>query len=372
MAEITPAAQPVEICRASAALKNMFVADALAMPAHWFYNLMDIQKAFPGGITSMQAAPEVHPSSIMSLHSVAHGGRKGSPPAEKTRQVVGDVILKGKAHLWGQKNIHYHHGMKAGENTLNAFCARILIRSMTRSGGRYDKDRFLDDYIAFMTADPPRHPDTYAESYHRGFFANYILGKPKDRCGAVTHDTPSVGGLVTIAPIVMAERLGGTPLDHVQSICKEHLLLTHPDDGLARICHHYVSLIDALLWRARSAAPRQILLAAAQKSPGLNLERLVSKTRNDFEVVGGRFSSACYISESWPSLLYLACKYLERPRQALIVNTNLGGDNVHRGAVMGIILGLASGQTVADLFDQLVCRQEIASEIEGLLSAARH
>ncbi|WP_244178258.1 hypothetical protein [Marinobacter shengliensis] len=31
-------------------LKTQFIADALAMPVHWFYNPMDIEKAFPGGI----------------------------------------------------------------------------------------------------------------------------------------------------------------------------------------------------------------------------------------------------------------------------------------------------------------------------------
>jgi hypothetical protein len=33
--------------RASAALQNLFVADALAMPVHWFYSIRDIEKAFP-------------------------------------------------------------------------------------------------------------------------------------------------------------------------------------------------------------------------------------------------------------------------------------------------------------------------------------
>ena len=35
--------------RAAAALKNLFVADALAMPVHWYYKPEDIEAAFPGG-----------------------------------------------------------------------------------------------------------------------------------------------------------------------------------------------------------------------------------------------------------------------------------------------------------------------------------
>ena len=112
-----------------------------------------------------------------------------------------------------------------------------------------------------------------------------------------------------------------------------------------------------------------MLLECAENSLGLNLDSLVANAGDDHDVVGRRFSSACYISESWPSLLYLTYKYLDRPKQALIVNTNLGGDNVHRGAVMGALLGLATGQTVVELFDQLADRQKIDAEIDSLLSA---
>lgn len=58
--------EPV-ISRAKAALRSMFVADALAMPVHWFYNPADIERAFPGGIRQFEAAPEFYPSSIIGV-----------------------------------------------------------------------------------------------------------------------------------------------------------------------------------------------------------------------------------------------------------------------------------------------------------------
>ena len=52
--------------RVKAALVNLYIGDALSMPVHWFYNPVDILKAFPpNGITKMQAAPQSHPTSIM-------------------------------------------------------------------------------------------------------------------------------------------------------------------------------------------------------------------------------------------------------------------------------------------------------------------
>lgn len=69
--------EEIKRTRVKAALVNLYIGDALSMPVHWFYNPVDILKAFPpNGITKMQAAPQYHPSSIMNLHSTTSGGRK--------------------------------------------------------------------------------------------------------------------------------------------------------------------------------------------------------------------------------------------------------------------------------------------------------
>ena len=44
-----------------------------------------------------------------------------------------------------------------------------------------------------------------------------------------------------------------------------------------------------------------------------------------------------------PAVVYLSLKYHDQPEKALIANTNLGGDNVARGAVLGSLLGAAGG-----------------------------
>ncbi|MEX1302572.1 MAG: ADP-ribosylglycohydrolase family protein [Desulfotignum sp.] len=356
----------VTIQRARAALQALYVGDSLAMPVHWYYNPMDILKAFPGGIQQLEDAPPYHPSSIMSLHSTTKGGRGAQTPG-RGKEIVGGVILKGKRSFWGVPNQHYHQGMKAGENTLNAHCARVVTRSLTAGGARYDKARFLTDYIDFMTADPPRHPDTYAESFHRGFFANLESGKAPDRCGAVTHDTPSVGGLVMLGPIAIAGFLQTHSLKIVQDLCREHLFLTHPDAFLAGISDAFVQLVENLLFRKNDDPPQQFIADTARRSLGIDLKQLASKVHSDNEVAGGRYSTACYITDSWPVILYLSYTYADDLKAALLANTNLGGDNVHRGAVLGLILGLATGRTVDDFFYQLADCQAIDAEITALL-----
>lgn len=75
------------------------------------------------------------------------------------------IINHGKHQFWGKPGVHYHQGMKAGENTLNAICARVVLRGIAAGGG-YSPERFLEDYVKFMTT-PGSHNDTYAESFHR-------------------------------------------------------------------------------------------------------------------------------------------------------------------------------------------------------------
>jgi ADP-ribosylglycohydrolase len=346
--------------RASAALQLSFIADSLAMPVHWFYNPLGIDHAFPGGITRFEAAPAFHPSSIMNLHSTNAGGR-GAQQASNGPQVVGDIILKGKRQYWGVANQHYHRGMASGENTLNLHCMRVVMRGIQQNRGRYDPALFLRNYIAFMTAETPQHPDTYAESYHRGFFANFVKGRPAEKCGAVTHDTASVGGLVTVAPIAIAELLHDRSLSRVQDLCRTHIFFTHPDEYLGKICDAYVALIDALLFRTTEDA-RGLIAATAKQSAGIDVQKLAQQYHDDNQVVGGKFSRACYIEDSWPSVLYLAWKYCADPQQGLIANANLGGDNCHRGAVLGVILGLATANGLDNAFAQLTDAVAIRGE----------
>ncbi|GHG72861.1 hypothetical protein GCM10010919_25490 [Alishewanella longhuensis] len=363
--------------RAATALKTSFIADALAMPVHWFYQPMEITRAFAGGIQGFAAAPAFHPSSIMSLHSKQTGGRqsavknpKGHNANAATTQIVGDVILRGKAQFWDKPNVHYHQGMQAGENTLNAHCARVLIRTLASLKGRYNAKAFITAYIDFMTMSPAAHPDTYAESYHRGFFANWAQGRDPEACAMLTHDTASIGALVTLAPLVFAERLSGASEAEIKAACRAHLALTHPDEALMRVADHYVQLLCALLAGPDKTQVKALLLAASKAVPGVDLASVLQRNMPDNQVIGQVFSRACYISDSWPIVLYLACKYQDDPWQALLVNTNLGGDNVHRGIILGTLLGLQSDHVATHWFEQLVDHKAIAQEIAALFTLA--
>ncbi len=360
--------------KALMALRSLFVADSISMPVHWFYRLSDIYQAFPGGIKQLEDAPSFHPSSIMSLHSTQQGGRK-AVTKKNQKNIIGDVILKGKRQYWGQANMHYHQGMKAGDNTLNAHCVKTLMTSINNNEGQYDCMHYLNSYIGMMTAEPPEHNDTYAESYHRGFFANHIQGKDLMKCGASTHDTASIGGLVGIGPLAIHQFLVNNDLSTVQQLCKKHLYTTHPDNYLGHICDSYVELIHHLLHcdDANANSALDHLLQTFNAAVKFNAFQMDFDKIEDAYFVGARFSSACYITDSWPSVLFLACKYHDNPSKAILANANLGGDNVHRGAVLATILGLIkynqdNNDQIMQWYQSLQLHDVIENHIEKLLN----
>ena len=350
--------------RVRGALWGMFVGDALAMPVHWYYNVAALQRDF-GTIRDYQAPKDFHPGSIMSLSSTGRAGR-GSQEGE----VVGGVILKGKKPYWGQPHTHYHRGMQPGDNTLNLLCVRVLIRAMN-AAGRYDPADFLRDYVAFMTA-PDSHNDTYAESYHRDFFANYARGLPPERCaGAEGHDTASIGGLVALPPVIFAT-VGKGDRAAVDTALLTQLRLTHRSPKLERYALGLGELLIRLL--QDPAPPLEPLACATAERLGFPaatvIERIQRNRLSDRDVIGRWLSPACYIDQSLPAVLYLAARYPDDFEAALIANTNAGGDNCHRGAVLGAILGAALGDGAIPerWIHGLRARAELEEEIETFIT----
>ena len=87
-------------------------------------------------------------------------------------------------------------------------------------------------------------------------------------------------------------------------------------------------------------------VAAAAAALGKDLAKLATAhpiAYADTGVVGGHFSSACYIDSSLPALLFLAYKYAGNAEAAVVANTNAGGENCHRGAALGALMGLRYG-----------------------------
>jgi ADP-ribosylglycohydrolase len=294
------------------------VADAVAMPVHWYYD-RDALRAEYGEITGYLAPKNPHTGSILWRSQYTALNEKGE-------------ILHDQAQYWGQRGIHYHQFLKAGENTLNYQLATELVKLCEKNGG-YDPDEWLARYIDFMLT-PGSHRDTYVEEYHRGFFTKYAMGKATPKCAI---QDEHIGGLAQVPALCFVMRDAG--LAELRAAVKEHVGLTHAHANVLRAA----DTLARLLFRIREGLP---LREAIQREAGdwISGTKAEGWTRQpDTQVIGQRYSPACYIAESMPASLYLAWKYHDDFDAGVIANAMVGGDNCHRGAVVGSLLGAANG-----------------------------
>ncbi|MFC1839132.1 ADP-ribosylglycohydrolase family protein [Thermodesulfobacteriota bacterium] len=306
--------------RIRGALYGLFIGDALAMPVHWYYDRNELKRDY-GHVTDYMPPKNPHPGSILSYKSYEPLNKKGE-------------ILHEQKKYWGKKGVHYHQFLKAGENTLNMKLVTLVINSLNEKGS-YDADDYLDRYISFMTT-PGNHMDTYVEEYHRHFFAQYAQGKSPRKCGM---KEKHIGGLVGLVPIILFHNHDP---GRAKQAALEHLSLTHLGDSMEEAAGIIINILLNLL--TGESFENEILKSIGGMLLPFDVDTFLRWIDEaDENIVGGKFSTACYVQESIPSLLYLAYKYRDKSEEGVIANTNLGGDNAYRGAVLGALLGTANG-----------------------------
>jgi len=303
--------------RQKGAILGMFIGDALAMPVHWYYDRQALYRDY-GHVTGYQAPRNPHPDSIL-WRSVYSGTAD---------------ILHDQRKYWGRHGIHYHQFLKAGENTLNLKLCALLIGTLIENG-TYDSDVYLERYIDFMVT-PGRHKDTYVEEVHRHFFTHYANGTPPRSCGVVEKH---ISGIIGMIPLIVY--YADNP-DTARRLAFQHLRLTHLGDRMS-IAGDLI--VDILLPVLNGASLKDTLFdkIKRQDNPLLGFPFFRWLADPDETVIGRRLSSACYVEDALPATIYLALKYSHDPAQGLVANTNLGGDNAGRGAVLGALLGAANG-----------------------------
>lgn len=301
------------------AFEGSLSADALAMPVHWYYDTQALFREY-GRVDHFTAPKSPHTGSILFRSKYEAMNEKGD-------------ILKEQAKYWGKKEIHYHQFLKAGENTLNFQLARELYHFVLQRA-TYDPDAWLDRYIELMLKRGWHH-DTYVEEYHRGFFQNYARGKTPRKCGI---KDIHIGGLATVPALLAAlvQKMPNLTIQQVQQTAREHVSLTHQDD----------EVLDAAQTLARllfSTAEGQPLQEALQTHAQSWFSLATAKTwiaKSDTDIVGKILSPACYIKDAMRGALYLAWKYRDDFAEGIIANTMVGGENCHRGAVVGSLLAI--------------------------------
>ncbi|KAK0066663.1 hypothetical protein Bpfe_004095 [Biomphalaria pfeifferi] len=362
------------------AIWGLFVADALSMPVHWYYEPSDIKHEYGSWISGFIAPHGKHPSSILRLSAVDGSGRGAS---STPRPLIGNVILHDKLQYWdgSNPNNHYHQGMKAGDNTLNAVMALHELQTMNLFDGdliKPDRDvraAVLEDYVKFMTT-PGSHNDTYAESFHRSFFRAWAdSGEPKSAADLIEfaekrsltmlksqndHQLAVVGSLVPAIPWVI--RNAHKPENECVQSVVDFVKLTHPVPSLVSYVEVYARLLHAVLnGRDLKTQVMQFLGNSILGGPS-NRDKILKRLDDSARIPRGTetrlqmyqsmislLGSACYIEGALKSLLFLALEFHDDFEGGVLANANCGGENCHRGAALGALLAAAAANRGAEV-----------------------
>jgi hypothetical protein len=101
----------------------------------------------------------------------------------------------------------------------------------------------------------------------------------------------------------------------------------------------------------------------------MDIPRLINEF-NEETLTQSRLATACYPEHGLPMLLYLAVRHDFNLKQSLLANANAGGDNVHRGMALGLLLGAASNNVPQKLKTGLRDHDDLTKEIEAFAEIA--
>ena len=341
--------------RRRAALLGLYVADAVAMPVHWMYNLQQLKRDY-GTISGYVKPREKFDGSILNLSNTGGGGR-GSDQGD----IVGTVILHGKKQYWMRGgNFHYHLGLEAGENTLEAQLCRVLTRSLLSSRAtavEFSAEDFTNKYMSFMQT-PGSHNDTYASTAHRMFFSNLIRGEAPHNCADNDgHNVDTIDALTLTVPIIIA--YADADRTERNNKIREVIAVTRKSSIVQRYAENYSDILVAVLHGARIRES----IDQFDSSGSIRRNALADPARAPDPMV------ACYIDSSYPALLHFAYRYSDAPtvEAGVLASANAGGENVARGSLLGALLGAQYGLqgfpdwAIQGLRDKDAIMQEIQS-----------
>ena len=249
---------------------------------------------------------------------------------------------------------------------------------------------------------PGRNRDAYLEAYIRYWFENYSKGVEPSACAAFQRDDWSIGGHGAMPRPMLLSLLAPSVYQAV-GFAVEHQNLTQRSENVASALALVIPTLHKLI---EGAEARSVWLDLANQlrlpkidgrglfnrysqangpynipkdemwrlhtdfeTDAFDAERLV-RAHDDDDVIGGRLSTACYPEHGLPLIIYLALRHEFDFELTLLANANAGGDNVHRGMILGMLMGAMNDDLPSHLKEGLLDHGELEPEIRNFADIA--
>ena len=308
------------VSRILGAYWGMWIGDALSMPAHYYRDKDTITRHY-GLLNEYKAPNETHPGSRMTRQSY-------KPISQKA-----DIIHEAKA-AWEHAGSHVHKSLHPGESTLNLKLTKCVFECI-REHGDFDIEDYIQRYLKLMLT-PGAHGDTWVDESHRNFFNQYAQGRPLSGCG--DEDNTLAGVCISLPLLLLGWRNPTQAAEQADDLTD----VAHKGRKVANTSK-FLAQVFSLIFKNNDLNTIIHRKLAKGTHPCLSYPFQQWEQLEDFDVIGHLVHPGDSLEENMPTLMYLALKYENNPAQALLVNAHAGGDNCHRGAILGAILGALNG-----------------------------
>lgn len=274
--------------KAKAMVLASFVADSLALGAHWIYDVKRIDREF--GIIDQLTKPAAD-----------------------------------SYHPHRQKGQFTHYG----DQTL------LLLQSLQPEDG-FSLVRFATQWQNFSS-----HYDGYLDHATKAKLQQIAAGEAPTASGSPSTD---LGGPARIAPLVYLYRHDRPAL---LTAAWQQTSLTHTGPCMQAGTDFLAKLAFAVLHGSSPAEAIEKIFAEGVADPQLDLRlrQSVSTIGADSRRTISEFGQMCAINAALPGALHLILTYQDNLQEALIQNVMAGGDSAARGLVVGMVLGAHLGLT---------------------------
>lgn len=273
--------------KAQAMVLASFVADSLALGAHWIYDTSQID--------------------------------------EKLGRV--DTLLKPLKNS-------FHPTKDRGDFTHYGDQTIVLLESIAANKG-FELDRFAQSWQRFM-----KGYNGYRDHATKDALNNFNAGKKPEESGSPSTD---LGGAARIAPVVYAYQ---NDLHMLITAAKAQTAMTHNDPNVIQSAVFFSQLASSvLLGTAPTEAIRGIVNQGSLGEP-LNhwIKKGLDSVHSDTRTMIKQFGQMCDTAAALPGVVHLISKFEGDLKQGLIENVMAGGDSAARGMLAAMIIGAHVGE----------------------------